>query len=160
MTDSEYRQAEILLRRYPGAMARLNIWLNRYNDMKASLDIMAQGYGTLRSPGGEISDPVSRRVEVIEHAQSIIRSLMRQTVPVNEVRCELKNADSEEAREMWLIMERYYFEHERLEWLSRDIGVSVRTLSRRKSELLRLVAISEREYCERVEKNGRKYTNL
>ena len=60
-------------------------------------------------------------------------------MPVHEVYMSLKNSMNENEREMFLIMERVFMSHDSIEHVSADTGKSVRTLYRRKFDLIQRV---------------------
>lgn len=99
-------------------------------------DYSSPSYGGFPSTRGRHSDPVVRRLIVQSGLRAASEYLLGQVRAVIEVYLTLKNSDREEEREMFLVLERYFGEHAGIESIAREIGLSARTLYRRKEELI------------------------
>ena len=124
---------------FPRLRAHLHVLQYRIKHLASSGDNSAQNYGASASRNGSHSDPVVRhylRLEVLRRAADHVVEEMR---PVLDEYLGIKNSSLESEREMFLILERHYWDGEKVEDIAASLGKSARTLYRRKNELLRRV---------------------
>ncbi|MBQ7154816.1 MAG: helix-turn-helix transcriptional regulator [Synergistaceae bacterium] len=139
LKESVYKRARWMLWNYAQRMDKLSALRCMLAYQRADMDCQAQKYGGSRPSAGSYSDPVARRYAVIESTERAVHSLEERVMPVHEVYMSLKNSMNENEREMFLIMERVFMSHDSIEHVSADTGKSVRTLYRRKFDLIQRV---------------------
>ncbi len=106
--------------------------------LRQESDCHAQNYEVSHASQGTHSEPVLNYVVLIETAERAVKGLLRKVAPVARLRNYLKISQSERYRIMYYIMEMYYFEKWKLEHVAEHLQKSVKTLARRKYELVNL----------------------
>lgn len=106
--------------------------------LQQETDCHAQKYESSHSSEGTHSEPVLNYYVLIETAEKHLAGLSRKTIPVMRLRNFLKIAQSERYRTMYYIMELYYFERWKLHAVSEHLRKSLKTVARRKHELIDL----------------------
>ena len=139
-----YKHAERLLYSYPVNILRLHSAILELRQLRAETDCHAQSYEQTFSSEGQHSAPVEHYAERVAALEQRIRSLIADTDPVSVVRCDLKNSDNELSRELFCIMELYYFEHGSIEDVAFHLQRSVSTVQRRRQDLVGLVCFEAR----------------
>lgn len=134
-----YRKAERALYTYPVNMMRMYIAMNELRELSVSDDCHAQSYGAHYGSEGTHSDPPGSYASRVISLEGLIMKLEAETDAVSVVRGEVKNSPDERYREMFLVMEGYYFERTELKELAESLGKSERTLRRRREELIHKV---------------------
>ncbi len=140
MMSKSYRRAEKLLYMFPVNFMRLYQAIEELRRLRRETDCHAQNYEQSHGSAGTHSDPVANYAARINSLEAQIRDLQEHTRPVYAVRMRLKNSADDRYREMFYVMELYYFEHMKLVDVAIHLQKSVRTLSRRRQELAELVA--------------------
>ena len=134
-----YRQAEKMLYSFPINMMRLNECLLKLSDLRSQTDCHAQSYENIMQDTGTPNEPVYKYYIEIEKLELHIKTLIKRTKPLIELRNEIKNSQDERLIEIYYVMEMYYFE----KWSMNDIAFhlqkSLKTLQRRRHELVELV---------------------
>lgn len=133
-----YRQAEHTLYSFPVNLMRWQEEALHLFTLRQETDCHAQKYETSHSSEGSHSEPVLNYYVLIETAERALAGLSRKTVPVMRLRNFLKIAQSERYRTMYYIMELYYFERWKLPQVGEHLNKSVKTVARRKHELVDL----------------------
>ena len=121
----------MLLRCFNTRRAKLERLRAEYQAKEKELSYSGQKYGGFPPSAGNISDPVARRYSVLEKLEWNIKELEGNVYPVLEARNELKNSQSEEEREMFLVLEVHFVNGESIADLSLESGIPERTLYRR-----------------------------
>ena len=106
--------------------------------LRQETDCHAQNYEASHAPQGTHSEPVGTYYAMIEAAEIEIDSLGRKVIPVLRLRNFIKIAQSERYRTMYYIMELYYFERWKMELVAEHLQKSVKTIARRRHELVDL----------------------
>ena len=106
--------------------------------LRQETDCHAQNYEAAHASEGTHSEPVASYYAKIEAAENLITRLSREVIPVLRLRNFLKNAYSERYRTMFLIMERRYFERQELAEIAQSLQKSLKTIARRRHELIDL----------------------
>ena len=133
-----FRQAEHSLYNFPVNLMR---WQDRILDLhrlRQETDCHAQNYEANHSSEGTHSEPVANYYVLIETAENAINGLGRKVIPVLRLRNFLKIAQSERYRTMYYVMELYYFERWKMDAVAEHLQKSVKTVSRRRHELVDL----------------------
>ena len=150
-----YRQAEHTLYSFPVNLMRWQEAALNLSALRAETDCHAQNYETSHAAEGTHSEPVHSYYVLVETAENTLRGLAKKTVPIMRLRNFLKIAQDERYRTMYYIMEMFYFEHWKLYEVAEHFRKSVKTLARRKHELVALTieelekGVSESEYVSR-----------
>lgn len=134
------REARLMLKHYAVRLVRCQVLIYRIRRVSAAGDVSAQKYEAIPKSGGSHSDPVSRHYHKLEKLRTALEYAINDVQPVMDEYHNLKNSSIEEEREMFLILERHYKDHESIEEIAEDLGRSARTLYRRKLELIQRVA--------------------
>lgn len=152
-----FRQAEKSLYSFPAKLIRWqDILLDLYT-LRQETDCHAQSYEASHASEGTHSEPPASYYMKVEGAENSLRELGRSVIPVMRLRNFLKNSASERYRTMFLIMELRYFEKWELHIIAEHLQKSLKTIARRKHELIDLtieelergVFDYELEYCNR-----------
>lgn len=133
-------EARHMLTYYSSRVRQLHDLLTQAVMLKEGTDYRAQTYRGYRPSNGVHADPVYRRYSKIETVEELISKLSAKILPALRTYRALKTSSREEDREMFLIFERYYIEHDSIEDISSDTGISERTLYRRKYGLMCRIA--------------------
>ena len=140
MQDEFERYAVNLLYAFPVNLMRLSETISEYRALQQETDCHAQRYDRPQTSEGQHSDPVNDYSERLSRYEERIKILREKTTPVLIVRDQLKNSRIEEYRELFLVMEFHFFEKQDIKTISRHLGVSERTLGRRRQKLVEFVA--------------------
>lgn len=133
-----FRQAEHSLYNFPVNLMRWQDKILELHTLRQETDCHAQSYEKTHSPEGTHSEPVMNYVVLIETAENTIDGLGRKVIPIMRLRNFLKIAQSERYRTMYYVMEMYYFERWKMERVSEHLRKSVKTIARRRHELVDL----------------------
>ena len=133
-----YRQAEHSLYNFPVNLMRWQEAALTLYTLRSETDCHAQNYENSHASEGTHSEPVASYYSQIEAAENTLRALSRRTIPVMRLRNFLKIAQSERYRTMYYVMELYYFEHWNISQVGEHLQKSVKTVARRKHELVDL----------------------
>ncbi|MBQ2616402.1 MAG: hypothetical protein IJF90_06045 [Synergistaceae bacterium] len=133
-----YRHAEHALYSFPVNLMRWQEAALTLFALRQETDCHAQSYEGSHASQGTHSEPVASYYALIETAENTIKALAVKTVPVMRLRNFLKIASSERYRTMYYIMELYYFERWKLPQVGEHLQKSVKTVARRKHELVDL----------------------
>ena len=106
--------------------------------LRQETDCHAQNYEASHAPQGTHSEPVGTYYAMIEAAEIEIDSLGRKVIPVLRLRNFIKIAQSERYRTMYYVMELYYFERWKMMLVAEHLQKSVKTIARRRHELVDL----------------------
>ena len=106
--------------------------------LRQETDCHAQSYEPNHSSQGSHSEPVHNYYILIETMENTINGLGRKVIPVMRLRNFLKIAQSERYRTMYYIMELYYFERWKMQEVSEHLQKSIKTIARRRHELIDL----------------------
>ena len=139
-TPKAWRQAEKSLSAYPINILRLHKAIQELRDLRSETDCHAQRYEQSLNSDGQHSDPVAAYHSRITQLEERVQLLIMRTAPVSTVRGDIKNSHDEREREMFAVMELYYFEHMTLEEVAFHLQKSVSTLTRRRTDLVCRVA--------------------
>lgn len=133
-----YRQAEHTLYSFPVNLMRWQDTALHLYTLRQECDCHAQSYEASHASQGTHSEPVLNYYVLIETAENALKGLSRKTIPVMRLRNFLKIAQSERYRTMYYIMELYYFERWKLPEVGEHLQKSVKTIARRRHELVDL----------------------
>ena len=134
-----YRRAEKLLYSFPVNLMRMRETVQSLRELRQQSDCHAQRYEQSFSSEGTHSDPVAAYNAKLAHLEEQLVRQYSAICPVMAVRSVIKNSSNERYREMFYIMELFYFEHMTLTDVAIHLQKSVSTLSRRRQELTGLV---------------------
>ena len=102
--------AEGLLYHFPSNLMRLHEAQYELIRLRRMYDVHAQNYDAPHTARGTHSDPVAARSHRILTLEELAECIERKTVPVLQLRNELKNSADERCRVRFYIMELHYFE--------------------------------------------------
>lgn len=106
--------------------------------LRQETDCHAQNYEASHASEGTHSEPVHNWYITIEATEKCVASLGQKVIPVMRLRNFLKITQSERYRTMYYVMELYYFERWKLGAVSEHLQKSVKTIARRRHELVDL----------------------
>ena len=133
-----FRQAEHTLYSFPVNLMRWQDKILELHTLRQETDCHAQNYERSYASEGTHSEPVHSYYIMIENAVELINSLGRKCIPIMRLRNFLKTAQSERYRTMYYVMELYYFERWKMERVAEHLQKSVKTVARRRHELISL----------------------
>lgn len=133
-----FRQAEKHLYTFPVKLMRWQELLLELFTLRQETDCHAQSYEAIHAPEGTHSEPVASYYAKIEAAEKGIVSLGRDCIPIMRLRNFLKISQSERYRTMYSVMELFYFERWKLSDVSEHLRKSIKTIARRRHELVDL----------------------
>ena len=107
--------------------------------LRGETDCHAQNYETVPPTEGGYSDPVAAYHAKVERLEQTLRKLQEETEPVQRVREFLKCSSDVRDSDMLFVLELYYFERMRMEEVALHLQRSVKTLTRRRQDLIGLV---------------------
>ena len=134
-----YRHAERLMYRFPMNIVRITVVSEALKELRARTDCHAQKYEQSLQGAGTHSDPVGAYADKIMQLEGLLVRLRKEAEPVLKVRQSLKLVQDEREQEMFIVLERFYFEKADLSETAQELGKSERTLRRRREELVREV---------------------
>ena len=133
-----FRQAERTLYTFPVKLMRWQDKILELHVLRQETDCHAQNYEQSHASEGTHSEPVHTYYILIESAVETINALGKKVIPVMRLRNFLKTANSERYRTMYYVMELYYFEQWKMEAVSEHLQKSIKTVARRRHELVDL----------------------
>lgn len=134
--EYDQQKSVALIRWFPNRLAHLQALSHKYKDCGESYSLAVQKYGEFHPSTGNIPDPVAKRYEALEKLKGEIEKVERDVLPLQEVYSELKNSQDETEREMFLVFDQHVKDGASMQDISDASGIPVRTLYRRKSELI------------------------
>lgn len=123
---------------FPVNLMRWQDKILELHSLRQETDCHAQNYEASHAPEGTHSEPVGTYYNMIEAAEIEIDSLGRKVIPVLRLRNFIKIAQSERYRTMYYVMELYYFERWKMELVAEHLQKSIKTIARRRHELVDL----------------------
>ena len=145
-----YQSARNMLISFQSRLSRLHSLYELLLEREASAGCGGQNYGGGRPSTGTHSDPVACRYARLETLRNVISRAEKLILPACCVRNEVKNSGREDEREMFLILERHFIAGESIKAVSGALGKSLRTMHRRKNELIERTAERIIMYQERA----------
>ena len=133
-----FRQAEKYLYAFPIRLIRWQDKMLELHTLRHETDCHAQNYEAVHASEGTHSEPVASYYAKIEAAENACASLGRKVIPVMRLRQFLKNAHSERYIIMFQVMELKYFERLETNEVAYHLQKSIKTIARRRHELIDL----------------------
>lgn len=136
--EQKFRYAEKCLYEYKRNLACLNVLYDDLKVEKAGMDVKAQNYNNLPS-GGEVSDPVSSRVQRIEQLEERIRYLERLTKPITTLIADLNSPDvlnGSYKANLMEVLRLFYFGQNIIDVILEKLNLTKRTFFRLRRELI------------------------